>query len=229
MIPRVAAARALTRRFVTNRLVIYAQRVLNPRRRDPERTTADLLSAAEHEFAEHGFAGARVERIAAGAGVNKGLIFQRFGDKLGLYRGVLEGVAGRGEHCREELMPKRLPETREEFRATLTAFVAATIHFLETERAAARILLWEEASGWATLGRPELTGSTPGDADIKRLFDLAADRGWIREGLPPRAQFSLALQAPFTLAALAVDIADPSVRRFMTDFVVDGLMAPGQS
>jgi AcrR family transcriptional regulator len=38
---------------------------------DTERTKALLLAAATEEFSEKGLAGARVDRIAAAAGVNK--------------------------------------------------------------------------------------------------------------------------------------------------------------
>jgi AcrR family transcriptional regulator len=44
-----------------------------------------ILGAACAEFAEHGYAGARVARIAARAKVNKQLIFYYFGSKAGLY------------------------------------------------------------------------------------------------------------------------------------------------
>ena len=49
-----------------------------------------LLNAAEEVFAEHGFDGARVDDIAETAGYNKSLIFQYFGDKLGLYGSLLK-------------------------------------------------------------------------------------------------------------------------------------------
>lgn len=57
---------------------------------DTEATRRRLLDAAVDEFAEHGPAGARVDRIARSAGVNKERIYQYFGDKDGLYRAVLE-------------------------------------------------------------------------------------------------------------------------------------------
>ena len=44
-----------------------------------------ILDAAEDEFANHGYAGARVDEIAAQSGYNKGLLFRYFGDKLNLY------------------------------------------------------------------------------------------------------------------------------------------------
>ncbi len=60
------------------------------RQRDPERTRQALLDAALREFAEKGFAGARVGEIAARAGVNKQLISYYFGGKHGLYRALGE-------------------------------------------------------------------------------------------------------------------------------------------
>ena len=51
-----------------------------------------ILTAAAAEFARHGFSGARVERIAAAAGVNKQLLFHYFGSKSGLQGAVLRSL-----------------------------------------------------------------------------------------------------------------------------------------
>ncbi|UOE42783.1 TetR/AcrR family transcriptional regulator [Agromyces larvae] len=56
---------------------------------DTERTKRLLLDAATAEFSEHGLAGARVDRIAAAAGVNKERIYQYFGNKESLFETVL--------------------------------------------------------------------------------------------------------------------------------------------
>jgi TetR/AcrR family transcriptional regulator len=63
-----------------------------PRRRDPVATRQKLLAAARREFAQSGLAGARVDEIAARAGVNKQLVYHYFGDKDALYLAVLEWV-----------------------------------------------------------------------------------------------------------------------------------------
>jgi TetR/AcrR family transcriptional regulator len=63
-----------------------------PQRRNPEATRRKLLSAARREFADSGLAGARVDEIAARAGVNKQLVYHYFGDKDALYLAVLEWV-----------------------------------------------------------------------------------------------------------------------------------------
>ena len=56
---------------------------------DTERTKRLLLDAATAEFSEHGLAGARIDRIAATAGVNKERIYQYFGKKDDLFAAVL--------------------------------------------------------------------------------------------------------------------------------------------
>ena len=52
------------------------------------------MQAARGEFAGVGYAGARVAKIAARAGVNKQLIFYYFGSKQGLYRAALSTAVG---------------------------------------------------------------------------------------------------------------------------------------
>jgi AcrR family transcriptional regulator len=60
--------------------------------RDPRRTSAAILAAAVKEFSEKGFGGARINRIAARAKVNKRMLYHYFGGKEALYLAVLEGV-----------------------------------------------------------------------------------------------------------------------------------------
>lgn len=61
-----------------------------PRARDADRSQAIILNAARDEFAEHGLGGARVDRIAERAGLNKRLIYYYFEDKEKLFQAVLE-------------------------------------------------------------------------------------------------------------------------------------------
>ncbi|RIX28573.1 TetR family transcriptional regulator [Amnibacterium setariae] len=58
-------------------------------RYDRAETTARIFRAAVQEFAEHGIAGARVDRIAADADAGKALIYTYFGDKEALFAAVL--------------------------------------------------------------------------------------------------------------------------------------------
>lgn len=63
-----------------------------PRSRDPERTKGEILEAALTEFAEHGYDGARVQKIAGRAGCNPRLIYHYFGSKDDLYLAALRRI-----------------------------------------------------------------------------------------------------------------------------------------
>jgi AcrR family transcriptional regulator len=67
--------------------------------RDADRSQATILAAARDEFAEHGLGGARMDRIAERAAVNKRLIYYYFEDKEKLFQAVLEHAY---EDIREE-------------------------------------------------------------------------------------------------------------------------------
>jgi AcrR family transcriptional regulator len=66
-----------------------AKRVLKWQR-DPEGMRLRILEAAKQEFATHGLAGARVDRIAVKAGANKRMLYYHVGKKDDLYLAVLE-------------------------------------------------------------------------------------------------------------------------------------------
>jgi AcrR family transcriptional regulator len=64
--------------------------VTEERVRDADRSQSTILAAARDEFAEFGLGGARVDRIAERAGLNKRLIYYYFEDKEKLFQAVLE-------------------------------------------------------------------------------------------------------------------------------------------
>lgn len=76
--------------------------------RDAEATKARILHAAVAEFAEHGFAGARIDRIAAGAKANKSMIYSYFGSKDKLFDAVIDVAVG-DLHVSVPFTPDDLP------------------------------------------------------------------------------------------------------------------------
>lgn len=64
-----------------------------------------ILNAARTEFGEHGLAGARVERIASRAGVNKQLLYYYFGSKRDLFRAATAPSEGIGEQSSRSVQP----------------------------------------------------------------------------------------------------------------------------
>ena len=65
--------------------------------RDSEATRCAALDAAQHLFAEKGFAGTSMRDIAALSGVSQPLIHYHFGSKEGLYRAVKERLGREGD------------------------------------------------------------------------------------------------------------------------------------
>ena len=97
MLPEKHLAKWIVFVYFTNQLV-NNMRATVPTRTQTERadqTRARILDAALGEFGSNGLAGARTERIAEAAGVNKALIYYYFEGKIALYTATLESVAAR--------------------------------------------------------------------------------------------------------------------------------------
>ena len=103
--------------------------------RDPERTRHAILQAALREFSRVGHAGARVDRIAADAGVNKRMLYHYFRNKEGLYRALL------ADH---ERLPAGASAHIEDGPA---ARVAALDRDFATSPDWVRLLMWGELDG----------------------------------------------------------------------------------
>ena len=58
-------------------------------RRNAAQSRETLLAAATEEFASHGLAGARIDRIAQAAGISKPMLYTYFGDKEALFDACL--------------------------------------------------------------------------------------------------------------------------------------------
>lgn len=100
-----------------------------PRERaDAARNRVAVLRAAARLFAEHGVAAVSMDQVAAAAGVGKGTVFRRFGDKAGLAVALLD--AGERElqeailHGPPPLGPGAAAAAR------LTAFTGAYLDYL---------------------------------------------------------------------------------------------------
>ncbi|WP_079102382.1 TetR/AcrR family transcriptional regulator [Streptomyces sp. TP-A0356] len=100
------------------------------RRRDSSATKELILAAATTEFAEYGFAGARIERIAERAGANKRLLYVYFGDKEKLFEAVLE------RQTAELTQAVPLPD------GDLVAFAGARFDYMLAHPEAARLSAW---------------------------------------------------------------------------------------
>lgn len=63
-------------------------------KKDPSLIYRQILEAATYEFADKGYAGARMDEIARRAKINKAMIYYHIGDKEALYATVLNATFG---------------------------------------------------------------------------------------------------------------------------------------
>ena len=80
-----------------------------PRRKDAERTKAEILAAATVEFSERGLNGGRVDNIAARTRTNKRMIYYYFKSKERLYITILEDAYRRIREAEKQLRLDDLP------------------------------------------------------------------------------------------------------------------------
>ena len=168
---------------------------------DTAKTKQLLLEAAVEEFAEHGPQGARVDRIAKSAGVNKERIYSYFGSKDGLFTAVLESeLAKVAEHA--PLTPGQAADLGE-YAGLLFDYQLAHPHFL-------RLLCWEglHSGGGPVAGEAERTASYRG-----RLDGLA--RAQAAGTVPADLDPGLLLYAVFALSSWW--FASPPVARMLLD------------
>jgi TetR/AcrR family transcriptional regulator len=138
-------------------------------------TRSSIIDAARAEFAEQGFAGARMARIAARAGVNKQLLHYYFGNKAGL-------------HVAAAAADERPTETRDQAAAgsppdRLRRALRALQVELEGRPDLAVLLVDPKAgAGAAALAREYADRRL---ASLARIFSDGQGQGYFRDDLDP--------------------------------------------
>src|SRR5690348_17127280 len=85
------------------------------RAQQQERTRAAVLTAARHEFAEHGYGEATVDRIADRAGLTRGAVYSNFPSKRALYLAVLVDQVERTAETKADARPSTVAGAPEAF------------------------------------------------------------------------------------------------------------------
>lgn len=118
-------------------------------RKDKSDKTAErILAAARTVFAQKGYNGARIDAIAARAGVNKATIYYQIGDKDTLYAGVIHQViANIARGIAEAVFRETDPEEK------LKAYITFIADAVEANPDLPSIMMREVASGGANLPR----------------------------------------------------------------------------
>jgi AcrR family transcriptional regulator len=157
--------------------------------RDPERTKSRILAAALHEFARHGFAGARVDTIARRARTNKRMLYHYFTDKDGLFCAVLR-------HKINERVQQVGRAAHQTGKSELTLWFEQNCHDTEW----VRLLAWESLQCSNDKIMDEAERRRHVRAGVKRIRQKQAGGELLNGVEPGLLQLTLAALAMFPLA-----------------------------
>jgi TetR/AcrR family transcriptional regulator len=168
----------------------------------PARVSPDrILAAAAHEFAARGYAGARVDRIARRARVNKAMLYYHFRSKQGLYRALLRDTFTRAADRLQAIARSSMPPADQ-----LDRVIAAIAGFVREQQFFAAIMLREIAESGAHLDRGTLTALAALPRIVGGIIQRGVEEGAFRPVHPRAAYFSL-------LAPMVVYLAGAPIRR----------------
>jgi AcrR family transcriptional regulator len=168
------------------------------RRRDPDRARASILAAATAEFAALGFGGARVDAIAAQAGINKRMLYHYFGNKDDLYLAVLEEAYAAIRAAEGELVLDKGSPTD-----AMRKLVLFTWRYYREHPEFLSLLSIENVNQGAALGASARIRdlNSPLIESIRSLLEQGAAEGRFRRGVDPfRLYVSIASLCFFYLA-----------------------------
>src|SRR5262249_37129708 len=127
---------------------------------------------------------------AQAAGYNKALIFHYFGDKLGLYQGLVGRMKRRNTARITELLERFFPEGSEPRPEQVRVFLAEAIrwnfdNFVE-HPLALRMQAWEAAEGWQTyIGCPPAQPASRWPQRVAEFLRRAQTAGPVRPEIVP--------------------------------------------
>ncbi len=172
----------------------------------PARVSPDrILAAAAAEFAERGYAGARVDRIARRARVNKAMLYYHFASKQGLYHTLLRQIFGAIAAQLQAIAaaPALDPAGK------LDAAVATLAAHIEAHRYFPSIMLREMADGGAHLDPETLAALAAVPTAFAAILRPGIAKGAFRDMHPIAAYFT-------TIAPILMFVASSPVRKQIT-------------
>lgn len=179
------------------------------RHRDRDLTEARIIQAATEEFAQRGFTGTSLSKIARKAGCSKAIIYRYFGRKEGLYRRILTvnyAELSQRETAHEEPQTDSVEDLLSEILRDLFAFNLEHPAF-------ARLVAWENLAGGEHLQVEEARAARePGLQRLRAILNKAKANGLVRNDLDVN-KFVYALQA-----ITVVYFSNRYTMKMLTDF-----------
>ena len=144
------------------------------RQRDAERTRAEILEIAQREFARHGYAGARVDDLAALMSTTKRMIYYYYGGKEKLYVTVLEKAYSEVRAAESAIDVEHLAPVE-----AIRTLAELTFDFHERHQEFIKLVSIENIHQAEHLRKSEVLGTlgTPVVELISRILDAGRARG----------------------------------------------------
>ncbi len=182
----------------------------------PARVSPDrILAAAAAEFAERGYAGARVDRIARRARVNKAMLYYHFASKQGLYRTLLRQTFGAiAAQLQQIASDDALDPPRK-----LDVAVATLAAHIEAHRYFPSIMLREVADGGTHLDPDTLSAMAAVPKAFAAILRPGIADGAFRDMHPVAAYFT-------TIAPILMFVASSPVRKQLVSRQIVQLPGP---
>jgi TetR/AcrR family transcriptional regulator len=183
---------------------------------DTGTTVEKIVKAAQREFAQYGFEGARVDRIAQKARINKAMIYYHFKSKENLYETLLSKVYT----TIVPLISNKIPENigpKEKLEAIISTF----IDFIkDLDEDFIRMMLRELSSGgkyFKKLMLPKVI--VPMMGIIQNLFDDGVRQGTFKM-VVPHYSFMQTMGAIIFTNAIRIILSDTDIGKalFKDDF-----------
>lgn len=194
-----------------------------------DRSAQDILEVATREFADKGFAGARIDEIAESTRTSKRMIYYHFESKEGLYLAVLEHAYQRIRRIEDELLLDELPPDE-----ALARLVGFSFDYHVANPQFVRLVMNENILNGTVLAQSktiEQVNQTVIDS-LARLVKRGCKAGVFRKGLDPvDLHMSISALCFFTVAnrhtfslAFKKDLTSPKAlaerRRSIVDMVM---------
>lgn len=150
------------------------------RTNDPDRTKADILAVATHEFAEKGYSGARIDEIAERTNASKRMIYYYYGGKELLYRAVLEACYRRIRSVEEKVDLKTKPP-----RQALAELVEFTFDHHNQNEDFIRLVMVENIHHGQTIAQLPSDINRPAIEKLRDICKRGVEEGVMRADVDP--------------------------------------------
>ena len=158
-----------------------------------------ILDAAAREFAERGYAGARVDRIARRAAVNKAMLYYHFTSKRQLYRTLLRQMFTRAAERLQAIAGSNAAPA-----AKVDRVIAELAALIQDHPVFPAIMMREVAEGGAHLDRTTLAALAAVPRAVAAIVKDGVRRRAFRPIHPVFAYFSLLAPIVFYLAGAPI-------------------------